>query len=131
MRVAEEDRLAAVDEVEHSRVGGDLEADREAQRAFDLAALERCLRVRPVQDEADAVSGERKQVERVQTEGRVLRRQRVDAADEQKLVAAVEGREQRSVEEGRRVDDDVVVGVAFARSCSSSRACAGARASAR
>ena len=35
--------------------------------------------LRPVQDEADAVSGERKQVERVQTEGRVLRRQRVDS----------------------------------------------------
>ena len=83
--------------------------DPRLERRLDLAPLHADVRVRAVQDDADALGREREQLERLDREPDVLDRRHVEAAQEQELVRAVERRQHRPVEEGRGVDDDHVV----------------------
>ena len=63
-------------------------------------------------DDANAVLRKGEKLERLEREPDVLQGRDVEPADEQQLVRPVERGEHRPVEEGRRVHDDDVIGLA-------------------
>src|SRR5262249_22548942 len=108
-RVGERDRLAAVDAERNGAVGGQVGPDLRLEGALHLGALDADVRVRAVQQDADALAREREQLERLEAQAYVLDRRYVEPAEQEQVVGAIERREHRAVEERRRVDDDRVV----------------------
>src|SRR3954453_22468374 len=104
----EHNRVAPVDRERDRTIRRHFEAHLHPQRALDLVRLHADLRVRAVEDDADARLRERQKVERLQCEAEVLERRDVERAEEQQLVRPVERRQHRAVEERGCVDDDDV-----------------------
>src|SRR6185312_872526 len=108
-RIGKRDRNAAVDRHRHVALARDLELDLHVEGPLHLARPQADLGAGAVEQQVAPLLRVGEEVERLQRQLDVLDRRHVERRDEQKLVGAVERREHRPVEEGRRIDDDDVV----------------------
>src|SRR6266852_2144696 len=84
--VVEDDRLPLVHAERNGAIGGDVMPDLHPECVLDLARFHADLRVGAIEDDADAIAGEREHLERLQRQLDVLQRRDVETAQQEQLV---------------------------------------------